>query len=118
MGKQCAKSQSARFLRRCETRLPPPNPDQLDIENCKQLLLLIAFTTRKIATHSTDIIFAVGVAFFSVVNVSRREKSCLQFLISTAVFHMLLNTKMLKKKNMSETKDPKLFIYRQNFQGV
>ena len=28
--------------------------------------------------------------FFWVVNASRNEKSCLQFLIPTAVFHMLL----------------------------
>ena len=33
------------------------------------------------------IITAVRVAFFWVVNASRNEKSCLQFLIPTAVFH-------------------------------
>ena len=46
--------------------------------------------TQKIATRSTDIISAARVAFFSVVNATRNEKSCLQFLIPTAVFHMLL----------------------------
>ena len=39
--------------------------------------------------------------FFWVVNASRNEKSCLQFFIPTAVFHMLLSepltTKMQKK---------------------
>ena len=37
-----------------------------------------------------DIISAVCVAFFWVVHASRNEKNCLQFLIPTAVFHMLL----------------------------
>ena len=69
------------FLRRYETRY----------ENCKQLFSkLLAFTTQKIATHNTDIITAIDVAFFSVVNASRNEKSCLQFLIPSAVFQMLL----------------------------
>ena len=62
------------------------------IENCKQLSSpLLAFTTQKIATHSTDIISAARVAFFWVVNATRNGKSCLQFLIPTAVFHMLLS---------------------------
>ena len=72
---------------------PPlsPSPHQVGIENCKQLFSqLLAFTTEKIATHSTGIISAVGVALFSVVNASCREKSCLRFLIPTAVFHILL----------------------------
>ena len=78
-------------LRRCETPPSPPAPDPVGIENCKQLFSpLLASTTQKIATHNTDIIFAVCVAFFSVVNASRNEKSCLQFLIPTVVFHMLL----------------------------
>ena len=47
--------------------------------------------TQKIATHGVDIISAVRVAFFWVVNASRNEKSCLQFLIPTAVFHMFLS---------------------------
>ena len=51
---------------------------------------LLAFSTQKIATHSTDIVSAVCVAIFWIVNASRNEKSCLQFLIPTAVFHMLL----------------------------
>ena len=79
------------FLRRCETPPFPPIPDPVGIENCKQLFSpLLAFTTQKIATHSTDIISAVCVAFFWVVNAIYNEKSCLQFLIPTAVFHMLL----------------------------
>ena len=46
----------------------PPAPDPVGIENCKQLFSqLLAFTTQKIATHSTDIISAVCVAFFLVV---------------------------------------------------
>ena len=53
-------------LRLCETPPSPPAPDPVGIENCKQLFSpLLAFTTRN-------------------------EKSCLQFLIPTAVFHMLL----------------------------
>ena len=43
------------------------------------------------ATLNTDIISAVCVAFFWVVNESRNEKSCLQFLITIAVFYKLLN---------------------------
>ena len=78
-------------LRLCETPPSPPAPDPVGIENCKQLFSpLLAFTTQKIATHSMDIIFAARVAFFRVVNATRNEKSCLQFLIPTAVFHMLL----------------------------
>ena len=78
-------------IRRCETPPSPPAPDPVGIENCKQLFPpLLAFTTQKIATNSTDIISAVSVAFFWVVNASCNEKSCLQFLIPTAVFHMLL----------------------------
>ena len=66
--------------------------DQVGIENSKKLSSqLLTFTTQKIATHSTDIISAVGVASCSVVNARRREKSCLQFLIPTTVFHMLLS---------------------------
>ena len=69
----------------------PPAPDPVGIENCIQLFSpLLAFTTQKIATHSTAIISAACVAFFWVVNATRNEKSCLQFLIPTAVFHMLL----------------------------
>ena len=51
---------------------------------------LLAFTTQKIATHSTDIISAACVAFFWIVNATRNEKSCLQCFIPTAVFHKLL----------------------------
>ena len=69
----------------------PTYPEPVGIENCKQLFSpLLAFTTQKIATRSTDIISAARVALFWVVNATRNEKSCLQFLISTAVFHMLL----------------------------
>ena len=79
-------------LRLCETPPSPPAPDPVGIENCKQLFSpLHAFTTQKIATRSTDIISAARVAFFWVVNATRNEKSCLQFLIPTAVFHMLLS---------------------------
>ena len=79
------------LLRLCETPPFPPAPDPVSIENCKQLFSpLLAFKTQNIATHSTDIISAARVAFFWVVNASRNEKSCLQFLIPTAVFHMLL----------------------------
>ena len=79
-------------LRRCETPLSPPSPDPVGIENCKQLFSqLLAFTTQKIATHDTDIISAVCVAVYWVVNASRNEKSCLQLLIPTAVFHILLS---------------------------
>ena len=78
-------------LRLCETSPSPPALDPVGIENCKQLFSpLLAFTTQKIATINTDIISAVCVAFFWVVSESRNEKSCLQFLILTAVFHMLL----------------------------
>ena len=43
----------------------PPAPDPVGIENCKQLFSpLLAFTTQKIATHSTDIISAARIAFF------------------------------------------------------
>ena len=78
-------------LRLCETPPSPPASDPVGIENCKQLFSpLLAFTTQKIATHSTNIIFDARVAFFWVVNATRNEKSCLQFLIPTAVFHMLL----------------------------
>ena len=53
------------LLRRCETPPSPPAPDAVGIENCKQLFsLLLAFTIYKIATHNTDIISAVCVAFF------------------------------------------------------
>ena len=80
-----------KMLRRCETPPSPPTPDPVGIENCKQLFSpLLAFTTQKIATHCTDIISAVCVAFFWVVKATRNEKSCLQFLIPTAVFYMLL----------------------------
>ena len=73
------------------TDSPPPNPDQVGIENSKQLFSqLLAFTTRKIATHCADTISARAVAFFLVVNASRREKSYLQFLMTSAVFQMLL----------------------------
>ena len=52
-------------LRLCETRPFPPAPDPVRIENCKQLFSpLLAFTTQKIAIHSTDIISAGCVAFF------------------------------------------------------
>ena len=50
----------------------------------------VGIETQKIATHSTDIISAACVAFFWVVNATRNEKSCLQFLIPSTVFHMLL----------------------------
>ena len=83
-------------LRLCETPLSPPAPDPVGSENCKQLFSpLLAFTTQKIATHSTDIISAARVAFFWVVNATRNEKSCLQFLIPTAVFHMLLRVEYM-----------------------
>ena len=79
-------------LRLCETPPSPPAPDPVGIENCKQLFSpLHAFTTQKIATRSTDIISAARVAFFWVVNATRNEKSCLQFLIPTAVFHFISN---------------------------
>ena len=48
------------------------------------------FQTTLVATRSTNIISAARVAFFWVVNSTSNEKSCLQFLIPTAVFHMLL----------------------------
>ena len=64
----------------------------------KLFLQLLAFTTQKIATHCTDIISAVGVAFFSVVNANRRETICLQFLIPTAVCYMLLTTLCTENK--------------------
>ena len=62
----CPKSpKKIRWLRRCETLPSPPFPDRVGIENCKQLFSpLLAFTTQKIATHSTDIISTVCVAFF------------------------------------------------------
>ena len=51
-------------LRRCETPPSPPAPDPVGIENCKQIYSpLLVFTTQKIATHRTDIISAVCVAF-------------------------------------------------------
>ena len=81
------------------------------MENCKQLFSpLLAITTQKIATHSTDIISAVCVGFLWVVNASRNEKSCLQFLIPTAVFHILLR-EMLRKKIFSDKF--KIFEYRE-----
>ena len=87
------------LLRRCETPPSPPASDPVGIENCKQLFsLLLAFTIQKIATHNTDIISAVCVAFFWVVNASRNEKSCLQFLIPTAVFNMLLKEYFVHSK--------------------
>ena len=53
------------LLRRCETPSSPPTLDQVGIENCKQLFSpLLALTTQKIATHSTDTISAVCVPFF------------------------------------------------------
>ena len=53
------------LLRLCETHPSPPAPDPVGIENCKQLFSpLLAFTTQKIATRSTDIISAARVAFF------------------------------------------------------
>ena len=52
-------------LRRCETPPSPPALDPVGIENCKELFSpLLVLTTQKIATHSTDIIVAVCVAFF------------------------------------------------------
>ena len=84
-------------VRLCETPPCPPAPDPVSIENCKQLFSpLLAFTTQNRATHSTDIISAAHVVFFWVINATRNEKSCLQFLIRTAVFHMLLED--VKKK--------------------
>ena len=54
-----------KYLRRCETPPSPPAPDPVGIENCKQLFSpLLAFTTQKIATHSTDIISAVSALLF------------------------------------------------------
>ena len=86
-------------LRRCETPPSPPAPDPVGIENCKQLFVpLLAFTTQKIATPSTNFISAVCVAFFWVVNATRKEKICLQFLIPSAVFHMLLSNFEESKK--------------------
>ena len=80
------------LLRRCQTPPSPPAPDPVGIENCKQLFSpLLAFTTQKIATAYTDIISAVCVAFFWVVNASRNEKSCLQFFIPTADFTCVLS---------------------------
>ena len=89
------------LLRLCETPPSPPTPDPVGIENCKQLFSpLLAFTTQKIATRSTHIISAERVAFFLVVNATRNEKSCLQFLIPTAVFHMLLKIFRLERYRM------------------
>ena len=52
------------YLRRCEIPPSPPAQDPVCIKNCKQLFLPpLAFTTQKIATHDTDIISAVCVAF-------------------------------------------------------
>ena len=52
-------------LRQCETTPSPLVPNPVGIENCKQLFSsLLAFTAQKIATHSTNIISAVCVAFF------------------------------------------------------
>ena len=63
-------------LRLCETPPSPPAPDPVGIENCKQLYSpLLAFTTQKIATRSTDIISAARVAFFWVVIATRNEKN-------------------------------------------
>ena len=45
----------------------------------------------KIATHSTDIISSVCVAFFWVVIASRNEKSCLQFLCTDRGISHALN---------------------------
>ena len=43
----------------------PTYPKPVGIENCEQLFSqLLAFATQKEATRSTDIIAAVGVAFF------------------------------------------------------
>ena len=68
------------FVRRCETPPSPPALDPVGIENCKQRFSpLLAFITQELATRSTDIISAVCVTFFWVVNASRNEKSCLQF---------------------------------------
>ena len=44
-------------------------------------------------------ISAARVAFFWVVNATRNEKSCLQFLIPTAVFHILLTQAVFKSSN-------------------
>ena len=93
----CEQKRNIIGLRRCETPPSPPTPDPVGIENCKQLFSpLLAFTIQKIATHSTDIIPAVYVAFFWVGNASRNEKSCLKFLIPTAVFHMLLRRCLMR----------------------
>ena len=99
------------FLRLCETPPSPPAPNPVGIENCKQLFSpLLAFTTQKIATHSADIISAACVAFFWVVNAARNEKSCLQFLIPTAVFHMLLRSSPKKSEELYTTISPTFFI--------
>ena len=50
-------------------------------------LQLLAFETQKIATHCTDIISARADAFFRSLMQAVVKKSCLQFLIPTAVFH-------------------------------
>ena len=78
-------------LRPCETPPSPPTPDPVGIENCKQLFSpLLAFTTKK-KQHILRISSPLHVLlFFWVVNATRNEKSCLQLLILTAVFHMLL----------------------------
>ena len=98
------------LLRRYETPPSPPAPDPVGIENCKQLFSpLLAFTTQKIATPITDIISAVCVAFFWVVNGSRNEKSCLQFLIPTAVFHMLLRVGSIPTLHLKTFEQLQLF---------
>ena len=45
---------------------------------------------QKKATRAAEMMSVERVAIFWVVNASRNEISCLQFLIPTAVFHMLL----------------------------
>ena len=91
-------------LRSCETPPSPPAPDPVGIENCKQLFSpLLAFTTQKIATNSTDIISAVCVAFFGSSMQAVMKKSCLQFLIPTAVFKNIWSTFSVRLSRAAES---------------
>ena len=129
-----AQGNRSGWLRRCETPPSPPAPDSVGIRNYKQLFSLrLAFTTQKIATHSTDIISAVCVAFFlydlysvkcnvrlySVQNIGLNVGDCILHMkiLFLENLHFLENCELSVQKNYSSIfvdKWQKLNAFRSN----
>ena len=86
-----------RSLRLCETPSTSPYPGSVAIKNCKQIFLqMLACTIWNEIISPADIISAGDDVFLSV-NVTTREKSCLQCWTRLAVFQMLVTTEILLK---------------------